>query len=78
MPFALLQTPTAKGYPPPTYTWYKESYENESIMARPINPLSDPRFTVSGGTLIINDPRQARTLLLSFSASSSPSSLGVV
>ncbi|XP_045114342.1 contactin-like [Portunus trituberculatus] len=48
----------AKGYPPPTYTWYKESYENEAIRSRPIDPLQDPRFTVSGGTLIINNPKQ--------------------
>ncbi|XP_050730835.1 contactin-like isoform X1 [Eriocheir sinensis] len=48
----------AKGYPAPTYIWYKESYENEAVMARAIDPLSDPRFTVSGGTLIINDPKQ--------------------
>ncbi|KAG0716945.1 Contactin [Chionoecetes opilio] len=48
----------AKGYPPPSYNWYKESYEDEAIRSRAIDPLSDPRFTISGGTLIINNPRQ--------------------
>ncbi|XP_045597115.1 contactin [Procambarus clarkii] len=48
----------ADGYPHPTYDWYKESYENEAIVSKRINPLEDRRFTVSGGTLIINDPKQ--------------------
>ncbi|KAK4306056.1 hypothetical protein Pmani_022099 [Petrolisthes manimaculis] len=48
----------AEGYPHPTYEWFKETYENEEVKARPIDPLQDSRITVSGGTLIINDPRQ--------------------
>ncbi|XP_042239978.1 contactin-like isoform X2 [Homarus americanus] len=48
----------AEGYPHPTYEWYKETYENEAIKAERMDPLKDQRFTVSGGTLIINDPKQ--------------------
>ncbi|KAK8720533.1 hypothetical protein OTU49_013266, partial [Cherax quadricarinatus] len=48
----------ADGYPHPTYQWYKETYENEALKSKLINPLDDRRFTVSGGTLIINDPKQ--------------------
>lgn len=48
----------AEGYPHPSYEWFKEGYENETIQARRIDPLKDKRFTVSGGTLIINNPKQ--------------------
>ncbi|CAL4146769.1 unnamed protein product, partial [Meganyctiphanes norvegica] len=48
----------AEGYPHPKYGWYKESYENDVAVYKEIDPLEDPRFTVSGGTLIINDPKQ--------------------
>ncbi|XP_027207013.1 contactin [Penaeus vannamei] len=48
----------ADGYPHPTYEWFKEAFENDELVAKKIDPLADPRFTVSGGTLIINNPRQ--------------------
>ncbi|XP_075218988.1 contactin [Lycorma delicatula] len=48
----------AGGYPTPTYDWFKEDYENDKLMAKKIDPLSDSRYTVSGGTLIIHDPKQ--------------------
>jgi hypothetical protein len=48
----------AGGYPTPTYEWFREDYENDRLVARRINPLDDPRYTISGGMLIINDPRQ--------------------
>lgn len=48
----------AGGYPTPTYEWFREDYENDRLVARRIDPLSDGRYTISGGMLIINDPRQ--------------------
>lgn len=51
----------AGGYPTPTYQWFKESYENDRLVPREIDPLSDLRYTVSGGTLIINNPQQVST-----------------
>lgn len=46
----------AGGYPTPTYEWFREDYQNDVLVATKIDPLSDERFTVSGGTLIIYDP----------------------
>ncbi|KAH0956722.1 hypothetical protein HN011_007833 [Eciton burchellii] len=48
----------AGGYPTPTYEWFKEDYENDRLIATKINPLSNSRYTVSGGTLIIYEPEQ--------------------
>lgn len=48
----------AGGYPNPTYEWFKESYENDNLVARKIDPLQDGRITISGGTLIINSPEK--------------------
>ena len=48
----------AGGYPTPTYAWYREEYMNDKLVSRLIKPLTDRRFTISGGTLIINDPKQ--------------------
>lgn len=48
----------AGGYPTPTYQWFKESFENDRLVAKEIDPLSDPRYTLSGGTLIIQNPQQ--------------------
>ncbi|XP_069694656.1 contactin [Periplaneta americana] len=48
----------AGGYPTPTYEWFKEDYENDKVVSFKVDPLSDPRYTLSGGTLIINGPRQ--------------------
>ncbi|XP_026687837.1 contactin-like, partial [Diaphorina citri] len=48
----------AGGYPNPSYEWFKEDYVQDRLVANLIDPLSDKRFTLSGGNLIINDPRQ--------------------
>lgn len=48
----------AAGYPTPTYSWYKEEYVNDNLTFHKIDPLSDSRFTISGGNLIIYDPSQ--------------------
>nr|CAD7263049.1 unnamed protein product [Timema shepardi] len=48
----------AGGYPTPTYNWFKEDYENDRLVAKQIDPLSDRRYTLSGGTFIIFDPKQ--------------------
>ncbi|KAF4525298.1 hypothetical protein B566_EDAN014819 [Ephemera danica] len=48
----------AGGYPNPTYEWFKEDYENDRLIARKIDPLVDARYTISGGSLIISDPKQ--------------------
>lgn len=56
----------ADGYPHPTYEWFKEAFENDELVAKKIDPLADPRFTVSGGTLIINNPRQVRFMIKMF------------
>lgn len=50
----------AGGYPTPTYSWYKEEYVNDNLTFHKIDPLSDSRFTISGGNLIIFIPEQAR------------------
>lgn len=50
----------AGGYPTPTYQWFREDYENDRLIAKEINPLQDSRYTVSGGTLIINNPEQKK------------------
>ncbi|KAK7072713.1 Contactin-3, partial [Halocaridina rubra] len=48
----------AEGYPYPTYEWFKETFENDKLVSNLIDPLTESRFTVSGGTLIINNPKQ--------------------
>lgn len=48
----------AGGYPTPTYQWFREDYENDRLVAREINPLVESRYTISGGTLLINKPDQ--------------------
>lgn len=48
----------AGGYPTPTYEWFKEEFENDRLVENLINPLNNSRYTVSGGTLIIHDPKQ--------------------
>ena len=50
----------ARGWPTPTYEWYKEEYINDTLQEVPIRPLQDSRLTVSGGQLIINGPDQTR------------------
>lgn len=48
----------AGGYPTPTYEWFKEQYENDRLVASKIDPLSNSRYTLSGGLLIIYNPNQ--------------------
>lgn len=48
----------AKGYPTPTYEWFKEDYENDKIISKRIDPMENKRYTLSGGSLIINSPQQ--------------------
>jgi len=49
----------AGGYPTPTYEWFREEYDNEDkSIALKIDPLSNVRFTLSGGTLIIYAPKR--------------------
>ncbi|XP_015594638.1 contactin [Cephus cinctus] len=48
----------AGGYPTPTYEWFKENYVKDRLVAVRIDPLSDSRYTLSGGTLIIHKPEQ--------------------
>ncbi|XP_071453390.1 contactin [Hetaerina americana] len=50
----------AGGYPTPTYEWFREDYESDLLVSRKIDPLADSRYTVSGGTLLINNPYQDR------------------
>lgn len=48
----------AKGYPTPTYEWFKEEYENDRVISKRVDPFVDKRYTISGGSLIINKPKQ--------------------
>uniref|UniRef100_A0A224X5J2 Putative receptor mediating netrin-dependent axon guidance n=1 Tax=Panstrongylus lignarius TaxID=156445 RepID=A0A224X5J2_9HEMI len=48
----------AGGYPTPSYDWFKEDYELNTLIATKIDPLKDRRYTLSGGALIIHNPRQ--------------------
>lgn len=48
----------ADGYPTPTYKWYKEEYLDSRPDDRYIDPLADPRYTQTDGTLIISNPQQ--------------------
>ncbi|XP_014219381.1 contactin [Copidosoma floridanum] len=48
----------AGGYPAPTYDWFKETFHNDRLVAKRIDPLANNRYTVSGGTLIIFNPNQ--------------------
>lgn len=54
----------AGGYPTPTYEWFREDYENDRLVARRIDPLAENRYTVSGGTLIINEPKQVCCIVM--------------
>ncbi|XP_022915290.2 contactin isoform X1 [Onthophagus taurus] len=48
----------AGGYPTPTYQWFKEEYENDRLAAKQVDPLTDDRYTLSGGMLIIMKPEE--------------------
>lgn len=48
----------ADAYPPPTYKWYKEEYNNRSeIESYEIDPLKNSTITQTDGILIINNPQ---------------------
>lgn len=48
----------AGGWPAPTYEWFKEEYRNNTLISIKIDPLKNPKYTVSGGSLIIHEPTQ--------------------
>lgn len=48
----------AGGYPVPTYEWFREEYEADKLISKKIDPMSDKRYTLSGGSLIINNPQE--------------------
>jgi len=48
----------AKGYPTPTYKWYKEEYNGTKVVANFIDPLRDKRLTQTDGTLMIFNPQK--------------------
>ena len=39
-------------------SWFREVYKNDTLLAEEVDPLKDPRVTISGGQLIINNPNQ--------------------
>lgn len=49
----------AGGFPTPIYYWYREVYINDTLEYKRIDPLTNDRYTVSGGNLIIYEPNQA-------------------
>ncbi|CRK87512.1 CLUMA_CG001313, isoform A [Clunio marinus] len=49
----------AGGYPTPTYSWFKEQYINDVLNFTKIDPLTNSRYTISGGNLIIYNPDQS-------------------
>lgn len=49
----------AGGFPTPTYTWFKEQYVNDILNFTKIDPLTNRRYTISGGNLIIYNPDQS-------------------
>ena len=53
----------AGGYPAPTYEWFKEDFQNDRLVAKRIDPLSNERYTISGGILIIFAPNQVKIYL---------------
>lgn len=48
----------AAGYPSPLYKWYREEFRNDKLESYLVDPLSDPRYTQTDGTLIISNPSQ--------------------
>jgi len=48
----------AGGWPAPTYQWFKEEYRNNTMISTKIDPLVNPKYTVSGGSLVIHEPKQ--------------------
>lgn len=50
----------AGGFPTPSYTWYKEEFVNDNLTFFLIDPILDGQYTISGGNLIITDPKQTK------------------
>jgi hypothetical protein len=48
----------AAGWPAPTYQWFKEEYVNNTLVSQYLDPLTNPKYTISGGMLIIDTPKQ--------------------
>lgn len=48
----------ADGWPAPTYEWYKEEFLNNTLIEIHIDPLKNSKYTISGGMLIIDSPKQ--------------------
>lgn len=46
----------AGGYPSPTYRWFREDFELDRPVYRPMDPLNDTRLILSGGSLMIYSP----------------------
>ncbi|XP_041970407.1 contactin [Aricia agestis] len=46
----------AGGFPAPTYKWYREDYQVDNNVYSEIDPLSDSRFILSGGSMMIYNP----------------------
>ncbi|GIX76577.1 contactin, partial [Caerostris extrusa] len=40
------------------FHWYREEFKNDELVSHLVDPLSDPRYTQTDGTLIINNPQQ--------------------
>ncbi|XP_017081684.1 contactin [Drosophila eugracilis] len=49
----------AGGFPTPSYQWYREAYVDDTLEYHKIDPLQQDRYTISGGNLIIYEPKQA-------------------
>jgi len=49
----------AGGFPTPSYYWYREVYVDDTLEYQKIDPLAQDRYTISGGNLIIFEPKQA-------------------
>lgn len=49
----------AGGFPTPIYEWYKELYVNDILNYTRIDPMTNSRYTISGGNLIIYNPDQS-------------------
>lgn len=46
------------GYPTPTYEWFKQEFVNDNLTSYKIEPLSNNKYTISGGNLIIHEPKK--------------------
>lgn len=58
--FCFTHSCLAGGFPVPTYEWFREEYEADKLIWKKIDPMVDKRYTLSGGSLIINNPKEVR------------------